>query len=212
VDWRREDWGYAAATLVAASFVAYLVAGNFGLVGTPFGRLDAGASPVTPAIAFGRRTPSTAVGVASPTPSSIGTPVATGRPQPSVDRSSPSADITSPGGTVVSVTQASKVTGTAQDEGSGVDKVTVTFDRGSGDSTTLPASLSCSDASRTSCTWSVDVPDLAGDYDVVAHAIDRSGNTTATEAKHVTVVNAGGTVEDLLPGDAVDDLLGLLGG
>jgi hypothetical protein len=33
--WRREDYGYAAATVAAAALVAFLVAGNFGLVPSP---------------------------------------------------------------------------------------------------------------------------------------------------------------------------------
>jgi hypothetical protein len=208
VDWRREDWGYAAATLVAAAFVAYLVAGNFGLVGTPFGRLDAGASPVTPAIASPRLTPGGLTGSPSPSPTTAPPPGAARR---GTDRSSPSGEITTAEGTSLTATEGKKVTGTATDEGSGVDKVFATFDPGSGEPTTVPASVSCSDPSQTSCTWSADVPDVAGDYEVTARVIDRAGNSSVTPPRHITVVNVGGAVDELLPG-VVDALRGLLGG
>lgn len=112
---------------------------------------------------------------------------------------------------MVSATESSKVTGTASDAGSGVDKVIVTFDRGSGDATSVPASVSCSDASRTSCAWSADVPDLAGDYEVTAHVTDRSGNASTTEPTQLTSVNPGGAVDDLVPNGLIDELLRLLG-
>lgn len=209
VDWRREDSWYAAATIVAGAFVAYLVAGNFGLVGTPFGRLDAGAAPITPAIASAIETP-TASGSASPRPSSTGPPLSTQRP--STDGSAPTAEIRSSGGTSLSLTSGSRIEGTAHDAGSGVDKVVVTFDRGSGDVTTVPASVSCSNAARTSCSWSAEVPDVAGDYEVTAHVTDRSGNTGRSAPIQTTIANPGGTLDDLLPDDVVDQLLGLLVG
>jgi hypothetical protein len=200
---------YAGATLAAATFVAYLIAGSFGLVGVPFGPLNSAPLPVTPAIASANETRAE-VGVPPPSVSASITSPSTERH--SADQSPPSADITSPGGAALSTTESSKVTGTANDDGSGVDKVIVVFDRGSGDVTSVPASVSCSDAHRRRCTWSAEVPDLAGDYEVTAQVTDRSGNASATEPTRLTAVNPGGTLDDVLPADVIAELLRLLAG
>lgn len=194
-DWRREDWGYAAATTAAAFLVAYLVAGNFGLVRSPFvaDELD-GPSASVPALAVSRssRNPSSAPASPGPAPATA-TPLA-----PATDLSPPSTQIDSAGGTVLSVTESSKVTGVASDTRSGVDRVMVAFASGPAEPRVVPATVTCTDSSRTNCTWTVEVPDLAGDYTVTPQVTDRAGNVAFGMPVDMTVVNLGGLVEDLL--------------
>ncbi len=195
-DWRREDTAYAAATTVAAALVGFLVAGTFGLVASPFGSSQLEQFPQVPTLAVRTRLVDATPVAVAPAPSSpAGTPVA-----PPSDTSGPSTEFTSAGGTSLSVTQRSTVSGVASDLESGVHQVLVTFDPEQGDTTTVPADLRCDDATRTRCTWAADVPPLVGSYTVTANAIDRAGNVGAGTTQQITVVNAGGPVEDLLGG------------
>ena len=49
------------------------------------------------------------------------------------------------------------------------------------------ADLACRNARRI-CTWSVDIPEEAGDYTVVATAVDRAGNRRRSAPVNLTVV------------------------
>jgi hypothetical protein len=101
------------------------------------------------------------------------------------------------------------VSGIATDAGSGVDAVVVTFQPNAGEATSVPATVSCEDASRMECTWMARVPGVVGSYEVTARATDRSGNATSVGPSNITVVNLGGPVQDLLDGPLGDSLDGL---
>lgn len=205
-DWRREDTGYAAATIFAAALVGFLVAGTFGLVASPFGSAEIEPSPQvqTLAVRSTRTVDATSVPTSAPVATRSVTPVA-----PPADSAGPSTEFTSAGGTSVSVAERSTVSGLARDLDSGIHQVLVAFDPEQGDTTTVPADITCDDAARTRCTWSADVPPLVGDYTVNAHAIDRAGNVGDGASQQITVVNLGGPVQDLLGG--VGGLVGGLG-
>jgi hypothetical protein len=98
---------------------------------------------------------------------------------------------------------AAGVHGTARDVGSGVDRVMVTFCRGSrrsdggwtcgsngvalpGDIVAVDAALRCRDQ-RRSCSWAVAAPALPGTYLVVARAWDRAGNARSRGPIEVVV-------------------------
>jgi hypothetical protein len=215
VDWRREDSGYAAATLVAGAVVAFFVAGNFGLVPSPL----APAAPV-------RRPPvrvaalSSTPGATRSTPRSTLVPVAsTGPPTStspaSVDRQPPSvAFTTADGETITGVTEGATVQGTASDSGSGVRAVDVTFEPSTGGASEVSAELECTDVSHRSCSWSARVPGAAGNYTVRAKATDRDGNASTAGPIGISVVNPGGPIQDLtddrLVGTVVGVVVGLL--
>jgi hypothetical protein len=194
VDWRREDSIYAAVTVVAGALVAFLIAGNFGLVPSPFGPVTASvaSTPGQFTIRPARATSSSQTTAAPSTPGARTSVV------PSfIDQTAPAAQVTTPGGARISATQRSRVTGVAGDANSGVDRVVVTFRPSSGEPVVVPATVTCDDASRTSCRWSAPVPGLLGSYSVTARVTDRSGNEANTGPTNMTVVNLGGTVEEL---------------
>ena len=206
-DWRREDTIYAAATAVAAAFIAFLVAGTFGLVQSPFGSATIARPPqltTLAARAAAQSAEATPSGTAAPTTAPTATP-----DQPVGDRSAPSATITSEPGASLSVTEGSTVTGAARDDSSGVRDVIVVFDDAQGQTTPVAAQVKCDDTKRTTCTWTAEVPSVAGSYTVTPHAVDRAGNVGQGQAQEITVVNVGGPVEDLLGG--VGSLVGGLG-
>jgi hypothetical protein len=210
VDWRREDSAYAAVTVVAAAVVGILIAGNFGLVPSPFVPPTSAGGPAAvtgnvtsrprpSANAPADRSPDQAPSTETPSSPSGG------------DNTAPTAGLTTPAGTVVSATQGSRVTGVATDADSGVDKVMVTFTPSSGEAVTVPATVTCDGPSRTDCSWAAEVPGLIDTYEVYARATDRSGNVASTERRSITVVNLGGAVDDLTT-DLLTELAALLSG
>jgi hypothetical protein len=213
LEWRREDWGYAGGTIVAAVLVVYLVAGNFGLVRIPFTPPDVDGAPVrVPALAA-----SSSSGSSVPLVSEISSgPVKTPSSGPLVakDTTAPTAAIESSEGATISVTQGSTVEGHAMDLGSGVGQVVAIFDDGSGDPMRVPGTLSCPNDEQLACSWTAPVPDVVGSYTVTAEVTDREGNVGLAESKDVTVVNLGKVVEDLTDGlaDTITAVGGLLGG
>ncbi len=99
-----------------------------------------------------------------------------------IDRTQPTGQVVSRG---VVVGQA--ITGTAADALSGIDAVTVTYTPYfGGTSVQRTATVSCSDGSRTSCTWSAATPG-AGVYTARATITDRAGNTGQSEAAIISV-------------------------
>jgi hypothetical protein len=198
LDWRRDDWGYAGGTIVAAGLVAFLVAGNFGLVRSPFTPAELDPAPVQiPALVVGNRASLTA-------PMPLPTHTAPARSAPAEapserDLAPPTGDVNS-GGTTVSVAQGSTISGVANDVDSGVNQVLAIFDDGSGEPKRVPATVTCEDASRTSCSWTARVPDVIGNYTVAAQLTDRAGNVGVTDTQEFTAVNLGKAVEDLTDG------------
>lgn len=210
MDWRREDWAYAAVTLVAAAVVGFLIAGNFGLVPSPFVPPTSAGPPAAMSGSLASRArPSTSARAAqAPAPA----PVSQTPPSPAGgDNTAPSAELTTPSGTVISATQGSRVSGVAADADSGVDRVLVTFTPSSGEPVTVPATVRCGQSSRTNCTWTAEVPGLIDTYEVAAQVTDRSGNVASTERRSITVVNLGSAVDDLTT-DLLKELAALLGG
>ncbi|MGH2758504.1 MAG: hypothetical protein ACRDKJ_02965 [Actinomycetota bacterium] len=213
MDWRREDWAYAGGTFVAAALVAYLVAGNFGLVRIPFAPPDIDGTPVrVPALA------ASSTDTSLPGPIEVTTFAPTEKPSGAAtqltDVTAPTAAIESAGGATISVTKGSTVEGHAVDLGSGIGDVVAIFNTASGGSMRVPATLECPNADRLACSWSAPVPDVVGSYTVTAEVTDREGNIGLAEAKDVTVVNLGKVVEDLTGGLAqtLTAVGGLLGG
>ena len=212
--WEREDAAYGAATIVAAALVAYFVIGNFGLVPSPLapgglGAVRPIAVPSLLATGAGLRPTSTAVAVVPSVAAGPLSPAASPTPRPAAsDRTPPLAAISTPGGTQVEVTQPATVQGTARDRGTGVRDVAVTFQPASGGApTVVPAKVSCSDATRRDCTWSADVPAVAGTYNVTARAVDRASNAATAGPIDITVVDGGSVV-----GTVTDAVSGLIGG
>ncbi|MFC0842316.1 OmpL47-type beta-barrel domain-containing protein [Streptomyces noboritoensis] len=82
------------------------------------------------------------------------------------------------------------VTGTATDAAAGVDEVTVTFTPTLlGQPQSAKAAVTCTDATRHSCTWKVAPPRGIGTYKVTSTATDRAGNKeTAGSGIHITVI------------------------
>lgn len=204
LDWRRQDSVYAAASLAAVALIAFLVAGTFGLVASPFGPTPSSADlavPVRTAPA-----PEDGNGLAGPSPAAAPEPAppAVTAAASATDRTAPTAAITSSGGTEITLLQRSRIAGTASDAATGVSEVVVTFER-NGERVTAAAELGCRDATRRSCTWSTDVPAVAGSYVVTATAVDRAGNTGESDPVQITVVNIGGPVQEAT--DAEDGLL-----
>lgn len=222
MDWRREDTGYAAATVAVVAFVGYLLAANFGLVPSPLAPLLDGAPPA-------------AAAVAAPTDVRITTELPEPPPAPAVDRPSatlppatagitdtaePAVSTTTQDGTTFGVTDPAIVEGTADDAGSGIDEVLVAFLTSSG-TQVVPADLACSGSGRRTCTWTAEVPAVVASYTVTAQAVDATGNRAKARPIDITVVNTGGAVQQVgetvgrVPSalvGAVDGLLKGLGG
>lgn len=200
LDWRREDWGYAGATMVAAVLIGYIVAGNFGLVRSPFSpaQID-GSSVEIPRLAASSQQAQDGI-PADPTSTGGGTPSVPAPTAPTRDLVPPTAHIDTPGGTSLSLTQGAEVSGSAADEGSGVDRVVVHFEPTVGTPTTVAAVVTCDGRARRSCTWTASVPDAAGSYTISARVTDIAGNAGMSGSKEITVVNVGGILEDLTDG------------
>lgn len=223
MDWRREDSTYAVATLVATAFVVYIIAGNFGLVPSPFTPSSPRPESVftVPVLALATTAPTNPGGAGADSPSTSVPTEAPAAPARPTDTTRPSASFTTEGGLVATITEGARVSGTARDQHSGVNTVVVSFQPDIGDMTHVTADLSCQGRARTDCTWSAEVPSIAGTYRVTAAVTDRAGNRATAGPIEITVVNIGGTVEDLTggpptndggAGGLVDDLGGLLGG
>ncbi len=210
MDWRREDSGYLMATVGIVGFVAYLIAANFGLVPSPLAPLADGVPPFVAAI---QAPPDVSTAVSVPTPP----------PRPVVDRPSashppanaedadtdrPAVRVSTADGTRLGLTESPTVEGVAADVGSGVDKVLVTFETANG-TQVVPADVTC-DKERDRCTWTVKVPGVLAAYTVTAQAHDRAGNIATSAPIDMSVVNTGGTVEQL--GETVGRLPGALAG
>lgn len=218
VDWRREDTGYAAATIVVVAFVGYLLAANFGLVPSPLAPLLDGAPPAAASVAAPRGV-STTTDLRQPPPApAVDHPVATLPPAAGgiTDTAEPAVSTTTSDGTAFGVTEPAIVEGTAADTGSGVDQVRVTFQSSSG-SKVVQAAVACSGAPRRTCTWRAEVPAILASYTVTAEATDAAGNRGKAEPIDITVVNTGETVDQLgqtverVP-DELGALLDVLGG
>ena len=221
MDWRREDTGYAAATVCVVAFVAYLLAANFGLVPSPLARLLDGSPPAATTVAVAPDS-SVIADLPQPPPApavrrpSASLPPATGG---ATDTAEPAVSLTTPDGTTFGLLEPAIVEGTAADTGSGIEEVTAVFTASSGRHE-VPADVTCSGGARKTCTWRAKVPAILADYSVVAEAVDGAGNTSKTKAIDITVVNTGGTVDQVgetvgrVPGalvGAVDSLLKGLG-
>jgi hypothetical protein len=194
MNWRREDYGYAAVTVAALAFVAYLIAGNFGLVPSPLSGARADALPqpdvatlttVTQAQSTGQPLPVPAV---APAPNRSTRPVKNRRPT----FAAPSVAISTKSGTTVSVMGPQLVAGTASTP-AGARAVAVTFVPSAGSPTKVNASLGCN-SSRTKCNWTARVPDAAGNYTVTATVSDRPGKLGRSGSITITVVNPGGVI------------------
>ncbi|MFK8910539.1 OmpL47-type beta-barrel domain-containing protein [Streptomyces sp. YS-3] len=124
-----------------------------------------------------------------------------GNPEPDrtltvrVDKSPPASGFTTADGTIfiavdIGAPDTQFVTGTATDAAAGVDEVTVTFTPTLiGRPQTAKATVTCTDATRHSCTWQVAPPRGIGTYKVASTATDRAGNReTARSGIHITVI------------------------
>jgi len=194
--WRREDYGYAAATIAAVAFVAYIIAGTFGLVPSPLGhgRTDGLPQAEVAALAItntASRTTLPSAGVA-PAPAPVhlvarsDTPAALGPPSVFIDTKS---------GTTVKLIDKATVVGRALAP-AGLKNVVVTFASSNGGPTTAFASSRCTNA--TTCTWSVAIPAVVGTYNVTATVTDAKGRTASSKAITLTVVNTGNAVGGVL--------------
>jgi hypothetical protein len=210
VDWRREDSSYLAATVGIIGFVAYLIAANFGLVPSPLAPLADGAPPVVAAI---QAPPDINIAVSVPTPPPgpvVDRPSASHPPAiaEDADTDRPAVRVSTADGTSIGLTSSPVVQGVADDVGSGVEKVLVTFRTATGEQI-APAKVTCN-ASHTKCTWSAKVPAVLASYEVTAEAFDRAGNAMRSAPIDMSVVNTGGAVEQL--GETVGRVPGALGG
>jgi hypothetical protein len=199
--WRREDYGYAAATLAAVLLVAYLIAGNFGLVPSPLRRGRAGGLPQADVAALivtnpaGQR-PLPVPGVA---PAPLPREVRSDKPDAFA---APSVVIDTKSGTQVTLAEKASVLGRTLAP-AGVRNVKVTFMPSSGTPTTVLAFGKCTDSSYRACNWDVSVPALVGTYKVSAVVTDKTGRTAKSNTITISVVNAGTVVSGV--GQTVDN-------
>jgi len=189
--WEREDSAYLAATLLAGTLVAYVVAANFGLVPTPLGKPGRVPSQAAGVPAFEARS------VRFLAPPVFEVPRAAAplpRPRPAarparVDRTPPTVAITTSSGTQLAVASSATVAGTAGDDGSGVGRVDVVYTRSGGPPSTVTARLSCGATAGERCTWQAGLPDAIGTYSVVAVATDRASNHGTAQPIDVSVID-----------------------
>jgi len=195
--WRREDYGYAVATLAAVAFVAYLIAGNFGLVPSPLGRGRTDGLPQTEvaALAF-----SNLDGRTLPTPSIAPVPAPIhreGREDRSPLPAKPTIEINTKSGTQVTLAQKATVIGRIFAP-AGYRAVIVSFKQTTGNPADVVASPSCYEPGK--CTWSVPVPTTLGTYQVRAGIVDKLGRAAMSNTITITVVNAGNVVGGVVNG------------
>ncbi len=194
--WRREDYGYAAATVAAVVFLAYLIAGNFGIVPSPLqiGRSDELPEPdvAVLAVAASNPKPIPIVPIApAPKDNRKGRQDANRKPTPVYAR--PTATILTKSGTKVSLTDPGAINGTANAP-AGIVKVVVSFLPSSGAAPIdVIAALKC-DAARHACSWVVPIPSLAGVFTVRATVTDTLGRNSASKPIDITVLNTGTVV------------------
>lgn len=193
--WRREDTGYLAATAGAVAFLAYLIAGNFGLVPSPFSPSSLGEPPVVLAAEAIAQAPAddVVVGPATPPAPAERSSVPAAPPAPA-DTTAPDLTISTASGASVAVASGAYVEGQVRDIGSGVRRVTATFTRASGEATEVQALLTCDGGDNKACGWRADVPDPIGSYSVLVQASDNAGNVSEAGPIEITVVNTGNTV------------------
>ncbi|MEX0875784.1 MAG: hypothetical protein WD646_00405 [Actinomycetota bacterium] len=221
MSWRSEDYGYATAAAAAVAFLGYLVAGNFGLVPSPLtppslaAGPNAGVAALEVPVAENANAPVPVPGVApAATPPSVAPPPSITIP---LDQTPPSIVITSESGASLALGEPAYVSGTVIDAGSKIDKVLVTFTRPNGEKTTTPAEVICNE--KGECAWMAEVPGVVADYTVYAEAIDAYGNVGRSAPIDITVLNTGGTVQDVIGivervpatlNNIIQQLLGLL--
>jgi hypothetical protein len=195
--WRREDYGYAAATLAAVVFLAYLIAGNFGLVPSPLGGGGSGGLPDAQVAALAANEiarsslPSPLVAPTSFLPSKASVTKKT------VPLGPPSVHIDTKSGTSVSLASKATVVGRVLAP-AGVREVVVRFAASNGTVSTSVASTRC--ATSTNCAWSVAVPATLGTFNVTAIAADRAGRTAPSNQITINVVNPGNVVGGVVQG------------
>jgi len=197
--WRREDYGYAAAAIAAVAFLAYLIAGNFGLVPSPLGQGHAEALPQAEVaglvIANPAARPLPAVAVA-PKPAPSGPQVGRGD-KAAAALAPPTVRIDTRSGTTVQIAQKATILGRVL-ASAGVRQVVVQFSSTSDGSASALATTQC--ASATNCAWSVAVPNTLGTYKVVAVATDKAGRIALSNTITITVVNPGNVVGGVVDG------------
>jgi hypothetical protein len=224
VQWTGADTRYAAATAGAFALVAYLIAGNFGLVPSPLtGLRRQPISVAVPALNFALTQAANAPAPSVPTaaldivlPATPPPPPVPPPPPPQPDTTGPDTSFTTADGAVLSPLDEGgpAVTGSATDAGSGVAAVTVTFVPATGEPLVRSASLDCASPDARACDWRAASPEVPGTYTVTAQATDRVANVgPASQPITVAVVSAGaqdgsgGVIDSLL--DTVGGLLGL---
>jgi hypothetical protein len=191
--WRREDYGYAAATLAAVVFLAYLIAGNFGIVPSP---LSIGRGDELPeaeiAVLASSQTLTRPVPVAqiapAPAPKAPKDATPTAKPLPAP----PTVAISTKSGTQVSVQNPGSINGTATGP-AGVLKVEVSFAPSSGDPATVLSTLTCN-AGKHACGWVAKIPSLAGGFRVTATVTDIFGRTSTSKPIDIMVLNPGNVI------------------
>ncbi len=110
---------------------------------------------------------------------------ATGSVQMSVDLGDPAATINGAGGLMLTIGRGARLTGRASDALAGVRSLRVSYSpQLIGASTTVNATVTCSDASRRSCTWSATLPQTLGIYRATAVATDRASRSQPSGATH----------------------------
>jgi hypothetical protein len=151
---------------------------------------------------------------AAPTPRPTAPPLVVAAP---TDSTPPAIVITTESGASVALGEPAFVAGTVSDVGSAIDEVLVTFTRPNGETLTVPADVVCNESGE--CAWKAEVPGVVAAYNVYAEAVDAYGNVGRSAAVDVTVLNTGGTVQDVVgvvesvPGtlnNILQQLLGLL--
>ena len=211
MDWRREDSGYFAATVGIVGFVAYLIAANFGLVPSPLAPLIEGAPPAVAAIQAPPDITTSVFVPNPPPPAEVAVRPSASHPPATAevtDGDRPAVRVSTADGAQVGLTAAPTVKGLASDAGAGVDKVLVTFQT-VGSKQVVQATLACG-PERHVCNWTAKIPAVLATYGVTATAYDEAGNVAKSGSIDVTVVNTGGTVEEV--GETVGRLPGALTG
>jgi len=195
--WRREDYGYAAAAVAAVAFLAYLIAGNFGLVPNPFGLGRADALPQAEVAGLVIANPARTLPPVSVAPKPVPAGPRSQRGDKTPPLAGPTVRIDTKSGTTVQVVQKATVLGRVLAP-AGVRQVVVQFSSPSAGVATAVATTHC--ASATNCSWSVAVPNTLGTFRVIAVATDKLGRTALSNQITLTVVNPGNVVGSVVQG------------